>query len=268
MLGLGIWASTQDTEYKHLTGNLYVTITYISVASFIFITGFLGACAIVTLKQGLLKVYFGFVFTLFLAELAIAIYIYLERDKIPGFIQSNWNSTTDSTRILIQDKLKCCSFQPVITMHPSSDDVSCFVDKDKTNSRLKDCYNVLRDWVDTNYIILATCSTLVASIEMFVLAGTCRLITNIETGDTLIKQTRVMPFNPEMSAVSGSNKRKSHRLAGQKQEIREVDEDDIEEISLGESDKRTAAVLQSMNTVERKKWAKHNKRYKSVFSQD
>ena len=101
--------------------------------------------------------------------------------------------------------------------------------------------------------------------QMFVLAGTCRLIANLETGDTLIKQTRVMPFNPEMSEASGSNKRRGRRLAGQKQDTRE-DEDDIEEISLGEGDKGSAAIIGRSTTTERKSWAKHNKKYKSVFS--
>ena len=36
-------------------------------------------------------------------------------------------------------QLKCCSLQPVITMHPSSEDTSCFIDKDKTKPRLTVC---------------------------------------------------------------------------------------------------------------------------------
>jgi len=207
MLGLGIWVTTQDTEYKHLAGNLYVTIGYIVLASFVFVIGFLGACGILLMKQNLLKVYFALMLLLLMMELGIAIYIYVEKDKIQDHIAENWNKTSDEARIIIQQEFNCCGIKPVNLKHQSSSHKSCFVDQDKTNERLKDCYTHLMDWIKENHIILATCSVIVAVLQMFILGGTCRLIAEIESGDRSVKRTRVVPLNIQQNNPRQENTR-------------------------------------------------------------
>lgn len=202
MLGLGIWVTTQDTEYKHLAGNQNVTIGYIVLSSFVFITGFIGSCGIILMKDNLLRAYFAFMLILLLAELGVAIYLYVEKDQIQDHIATNWDETTDEVRILIQEKFECCGLSPVNLNHKSSSDKSCFVDDNPGNKRLKDCYTNLMDWIKRNHVILATCSVIVAVLQMLILGGTCRLIAAIESGDRTVRRTRVVPINVQPIAVA------------------------------------------------------------------
>lgn len=117
----------------------------------------------------------------------------------------------------------------------------------------------------------AISSLFLYDLQMFVLAGTCRLLAKIETADRLtIRQNRVKPFNPEIAAAGGTNRRQNRLKAGQGQypQDDEVSYDDsIEEISLAESEPAKAPVLQS-STIERKTWAKHHSRYTTVFTRN
>lgn len=202
MLGLGIWVTTQDTEYKHLAGNQNVTIGYIVLSSFVFITGFIGSCGIILMKDNLLRAYFAFMLILLLAELGVAIYLYVEKDQIQDHIATNWDETTDEVRILIQEKFECCGLSPPNLNHKSSSDKSCFVDDNPGKKRLKDCYTYLMDWIKKNHVILATCSVIVAVLQMLILGGTCRLIAAIESGDRTVRRTRVVPINVQPIAVA------------------------------------------------------------------
>ncbi|KXJ29024.1 tetraspanin-8 [Exaiptasia diaphana] len=197
MLGISIWVYTQDNEYKHISKNTTASACFIALSVLVFIIGFLGTCAILLLKSGLLKFYFTMITILLLIELAGAIYLYLQQDKIQGFIHKNWNETEDKTRILIQEKLKCCSMKPVITTHASSNDPSCFETVDGDQVRLKDCYSELIDWLKRNVVVLATCAVVLASIQMFLLASSCRLLASIESGDRMIKQVKVRPMDEQ-----------------------------------------------------------------------
>ncbi|XP_078362023.1 23 kDa integral membrane protein-like isoform X2 [Oculina patagonica] len=259
MLGLGIWVTTQDTEYKHLAGNLYVTIGYIILSSFVFIIGFMGACGILLLKDNLLRVYFALMLVLLLAELGVAIYLYVEKDKIQDHITSNWNKTSDEARIIIQKEFECCGLKPVNLEHKSSFDKSCFVDQNTTKERLKDCYTHLMDWIKANHVILATCSAIVAALQLLILGGTCRLIAEIESGDRFVKRTRVVPINVQQNAQRQPQVQQTHpgprpqqaaATTSQQQSINADDDSEIEE-------KRSTA---------RKNWAKVNPKYNAVFS--
>lgn len=256
MVGLGIWIKTQDTEYRHLAGNLYVTIGYIVLSAFVFIIGFLGACGILLMKQNLLRVYFALMLVLLMVELGIAIYLYLEKDKIQDHIGSNWNETSDEARIIIQQEFQCCGLKPLNLEHKSSSDKSCFVDNDKTNNRLKDCYTHLMDWIKKNHIILATCSVIVAALQLFILGGTCRLIADIESGDRLVKRTRVVPINVKPRGQTQENTQQAS--AGMKPQQASTSKGHREDSDEFEEEPRS--------TIARKNWAKVNPKYNSVLS--
>ncbi|KAJ7374164.1 hypothetical protein OS493_009506 [Desmophyllum pertusum] len=253
MLGLGIWVTTQDTEYKHLAGNLYVTIGYIVLSSFVFIIGFMGACGILLLKETVLRVYFALMLVLLLAELGVAIYLYVEKDKIQDHITTNWNNTSDEARIIIQNEFECCGLKPVTLEHKSSSDKSCFVNKDTTKERLKDCYTHLMDWIKTNHVILATCSVIVAALQMLILGGTCRLISEIESGDRFVKRTRVVPFNNQQNAPRQSHVQQTNPQQAAASNVQQNHSEDSEDGSRS-------------SRIERKNWAKVNPKYNAVFS--
>lgn len=273
MLGVGIWVTTQETEYKHLAGNMYVTIGYIVLSSFVFMIGFMGACGILLLKKTLLRVYFALMLLLLVMEIGVAIYLYIEKDKISDHISANWNQTSDEARITIQNEFGCCGLKPLVLEHKSSSDKSCFVDKDTTKERLKDCYTHLMDWIKANYIILATCSAVVAALQLLILGGTCRLISEIESGDRFVKRTRVVPFNVQQNAqrqpqVQRANRDQSPRSNPQQPSTAtasatataatstKVQRNNANDDSEDGSRKGTA----------RKNWAKVNPKYNPVFS--
>ncbi|PFX20674.1 tetraspanin-9-like isoform X1 [Stylophora pistillata] len=284
MLGLGIWITTQDTEYKHLAGNLYVTIGYIVLSSFVFIIGFVGSCGILLMKDNLLKMYFALMFVLLLAELGVAIYLYIEKDKIPDHIATNWNKTTDEARINIQKEFECCGLKPQNLNHKSSSDKSCFVDNDPEKGRLEDCYTHLMDWTKKNHIILATCSVIVAVMQMLILGGTCRLIAQIESGDRMVTQTRVVPLNIQPIDVRQMQMQhwnpgpiNAQPMAVRQIQMQQWNPGTIPQPARAEAEEvrqsNTATPLSEdsedgplRSTITRKKWAKIHPKYNPVFS--
>ncbi|XP_020623653.1 CD63 antigen-like isoform X3 [Orbicella faveolata] len=274
MLGVAIWVTTQDTEYKHLAGNLYVTIGYIVLSSFVFIIGFMGACGILLLKKTLLRVYFGLMLLLLLMELGVAIYLYIEKDKISDHITANWNQTSDEARIIIQKEFECCGLKPLNLEHKSSSDKSCFVDNDTTKERLKDCYTHLMDWIKANHIILATCSAIVAALQLLILGGTCRLISEIESGDRFVNRTRVVPFNVHQNAqhlpqVQQANPGSNPHPNPQKAATVTAAAAALTAASSSKAQRNNAnddSEDGSRKSTARKNWAKVNPKYNAVFS--
>ncbi|XP_029185331.2 tetraspanin-9-like isoform X1 [Acropora millepora] len=262
MLGLGIWVTTQDTEYKHLAGNLYVTAGYIVLSSFVFIIGFLGACGILLLKPALLKVYFALMLLLLLSELALAVYMYVEKDKIQEHIASNWNETSDDVRIIIQKEFKCCGLTPLNLEHQSSSDQSCFEDNDESKERLEDCYKKLLDWIGENHVILASSAVTVAVLQMFILGGTCRLVTEIQTGDRSVRRIRVAPQrnqghqiphrSPGQQVLNQSGVATPQEDGGENRKPRHKDSSDFED--------------GSRTKITRKGWAKRSVRQSSILN--
>lgn len=284
MLGLGIWITTQDTEYKHLAGNLYVIIGYIVLSSLVFITGFLGSCGILLMKDNLLKMYFALMLILILAELGVAIYLYIEKDKIADHIFTNWNETTDEVRIIIQKKFECCGLKPLNINHKSSSDKSCFVGNDPEKEKLKDCYTELMDWIKQNHVILATCSVIVAVLQMLILGGTCRMIAEIESGDRMVKRTRVVPIN--IQPIDVRQIQMQNRYPGpinaQPMAVRQIQMQQWNQGTIPQPDRAEAEEVRQSNTatplsedsedgplrstIARKKWAKIHPKYNPVFS--
>ncbi|XP_031570782.1 leukocyte surface antigen CD53-like [Actinia tenebrosa] len=195
MLGLSIWVYSKETEFDHMASDKTASACYLALSVLLFVIGFLGSCAILLLKPSLLKIYFSFIMTILLAELSVSLYLYFEQDKIKGFVEKNWNATNDATRTLIQEKFECCSMDPVITSHSSSEDSSCYEkNADNTMARRRDCYTQLLSWVKRNNIALATSAVLVALIQVFLLASSCRLLATIDSGDRMIRQIKVRPL--------------------------------------------------------------------------
>ena len=89
-------------------------------------------------------------------------------------------------------------------------------------------------------------------LQMFVLAGTCHIIANLESGN-LVKQTRVVPFNGQTNKNSSKHTR---RLAGQ----RPPSESSNAEADFEEEE------LPLERTTDRKAWAKRDPKYEAVFS--
>ncbi|XP_068679405.1 tetraspanin-9-like isoform X2 [Montipora capricornis] len=264
MLGLGIWITTQDTEYKHFAGNLYVTVAYIVLSSLVFIVGFLGACGILLLKQTLLRVYFTLMLMLLMIEVGLAIYIYIEKDKIPDHIAANWNKTTDESRIIIQQEFNCCGLTPLTLEHQSSSHKSCFVNGNKTSDvRLKDCYAKLMDWIKENHVILATCAVTVAVLQMFILGGTCRLLSEIESGDRTVKRIRVVPQNHPMPQMS---ERAGHDQESFKQTPEETTPPQDRKQKRPQPQDSVDLVDGRRHSTTRKNWAKENRRPNSILS--
>ncbi|XP_074635804.1 tetraspanin-9-like isoform X4 [Acropora palmata] len=262
MLGLGIWVTTQDTEYKHLAGNLYVTVGYIVLSSIVFIIGFLGACGILLLKPALLKVYFVLMLLLLLSELGLAVYMYVEKDKIQEHIATNWNKTSDDVRIIIQKEFKCCGLTPLNLEHQSSSDKTCFEDNDKSKERLEDCYQKLLDWIGENHVILASSAVTVAVLQMFILGGTCRLLTEIQSGDRSVRRIRVAPQrnqghqipqrSPGQQDLNQSGVATPKEDGGHNRKPRHKDSSDFED--------------GSRTKVTRKSWAKRSVRKSSILT--
>lgn len=267
MLGVGIWVTTQETEYKHLAGNKYVTIGYIVLSSLVFIIGFIGACGILLLKKTVLRVYFALMLLLLLMELGVAIYLYIEKDKISDHITANWNASSDEARIIIQNKFECCGLKPLILEHKSSSDKSCFVDKDPLKERLKDCYTHLKDWIKANHIILATCSAIVAALQMLILGGTCRLISEIESGDRFVKRTRVVPFNVQQNAQRLPQVQRANRDPNPDPNPRQPSTATAASSSkVQRNNTNDDSEDGSRKSTARKNWAKVNPKYNPVFS--
>lgn len=102
---------------------------------------------------------------------------------------------------------------------------------------------------------------------MFILGGTCRLISTIESGDRSVRRTRVVPINiqqnlprqdtsTQVSNGQGNVKGKSDTAQSQQvgtgQVLQRRDSDDFEDGGRG--------------THGRRNWAKVNPKYNSVLS--
>ncbi|XP_032225547.1 23 kDa integral membrane protein isoform X2 [Nematostella vectensis] len=250
MLGLAIWVTSEETEYNHVTGNLAASITYIAMSSILFITGCLGVCALLYMNPCLLKTYFSFMLILVVAEVTIAVYLLIEKDKIEDYITSNWNNTDDETRILIQTKLLCCGMKPLTTSHSSSSDKSCYEGMNKaTGTRLTDCYSKLTQWIQNNYVVLASVAVVVAVAELFILASTCRLLSKTESNDRQIRQVKVAPApnTSTMKQTYGNTKREASRP----REITSQEQSDGQMVLEDEAPRKT-----------RREWAKKGHRHR------
>lgn len=103
--------------------------------------------------------------------------------------------------------------------------------------------------------------------QMLILGGTCRLISEIESGDRFVKRTRVVPFNVQQNAQRLPQVQRANRDPDPRQNPRQpstataassskVQHNNTNDDSEDGSRKNTA----------RKNWAKVNPKYNPVFS--
>ena len=107
---------------------------------------------------------------------------------------------------------------------------------------------------------------------MFILGGTCRLLSEIESGDRAVKRTRVVPINIQQSDPRQRNRKLTNTGPANNEQGRSGPTN-------GETKpKRTGDHIPSRrrdaddfedgtrNTTTRKNWAKVNPKYNSVLS--
>ena len=99
--------------------------------------------------------------------------------------------------------------------------------------------------------------------QMLILGGTCRLISEIESGDRFVKRTRVVPFNVQQNAQRLPQVQRANRDPNPRQpstataaSSSKVQHNNTNDDSEDGSSKNTA----------RKNWAKVNPKYNPVFS--
>ena len=99
--------------------------------------------------------------------------------------------------------------------------------------------------------------------QMLILGGTCRLISEIESGDRFVKRTRVVPFNVQQNAQRLPQVQRANRDPNPRQpstataaSSSKVQRNNTNDDSEDWSRKGTA----------RKNWAKVNPKYNPVFS--
>ena len=108
-------------------------------------------------------------------------------------------------------------------------------------------------------LIIITLLCYFKNFQMLILGGTCRLISEIESGDRLVKRTRVVPFNVQQNAQRQPQEQQTNpgprpqlaATAARKDQPSNPDDDSEDE------ERRSTA---------RKNWAKVNPKYNAVFS--
>ena len=107
---------------------------------------------------------------------------------------------------------------------------------------------------------------------MFILGGTCRLLSEIESGDRTVKRTRVVPINSQQSDSRQRNRKLTSTGQANNEKGRPGptnDEPKPQQAGAHILSRRRDADDDEdgmRNTTARKKWAKINPKYNSVLS--
>lgn len=105
---------------------------------------------------------------------------------------------------------------------------------------------------------------------MLILGGTCRLISEIESGDRFVKSTRVMPFNVQQNAQRlpqvqranpGPNPRQAATVTAAAAVSTAASSSEVQHNSANDDSEDG-----SKKGIARKNWAKVNPKYNAVFS--
>lgn len=103
--------------------------------------------------------------------------------------------------------------------------------------------------------------------QMLILGGTCRLISEIESGDRFVKRTRVVPFNVQQNAQRLPQVQRANRDPNPHPNPRQPSTATAASSSkVQRNNTNDDSEDGSRNSTARKNWAKVNPKYNPVFS--
>jgi len=211
VLALGIWMKVQLYIYIELTTEYYTEAPYVLIGTGcgIIIIGFLACMCTSKGKPVLIYMFAGFLFIVFIAELAVGVAGFVYRGKIEegfsaGLDQALLNYGTDESAAEafdgIQETLNCCgkdSYEDWFTVDWSgsgastSVPASCCIEEGCANAPLnvatanstiytQGCYTLVTDFMRTNFAIIGGVAVGFAFIQFFGSLLACALAKNIK----------------------------------------------------------------------------------------
>ncbi|CAI9547520.1 unnamed protein product, partial [Staurois parvus] len=218
ILGFGIWILVDKTSFIAV---LQSSSHSINVGSYILIAiggvtmvmGFLGCVGAVNEIRCLLALYFIFLLIILIAQVAVGVFIYFQRDQLKNEMstiidelivtynpEDNVNSNAEITWDYIQHTLQCCGWKgyqnwtknPSVSNHTDTFPCSCvqnsnssygFCNATASNLYQSGCENQVESWLKDNLgIILGVCVA-VAVIELMGLILSMCLCRKIQNED-------------------------------------------------------------------------------------
>jgi len=217
-IGLGfmvsiVWLMIKSSYYDAITGSKILDIGCVAFAVFVCFTSIVGCFGLCGDRHHLLKLFVVFLFILLVLKVAAIVLWFTHNDKFEDFARNNWDKVSDTSRIIIQEKLSCCSMKGISVNHSSTNDPSCYENRNvSAGLQKRDCFTGLKSWLNENkMIILGTASGVILTEIFIIILVYYTLCAHFEDGN---KRNRVIPIT-----VAGHTER---RLAGDVQ-LRDMD---------------------------------------------
>ncbi|KAL9964862.1 hypothetical protein ACROYT_G028563 [Oculina patagonica] len=210
LLGVGIWARIQFSDYMNLSSHDYSTACYVLIGAGVIVTiiGFLGCCGALKEQGCMLKTFAVILGFLFLVELGGSITGYVFRHKIKSGFSEGLNSSLyhykeDGFKQAwdgLQLKLECCGSQNYTDwfykkwtteeMENTSVPESCCA-KTEANCNInvtshpdtvysKGCYNAAVTFFEDKLLIIGGVALGIAVFQLIGVALSCCLASNIQ----------------------------------------------------------------------------------------
>lgn len=208
ILGVGIYVKVSLDELTKLNvshDTLYMSAIFlISLGCIVFVVGLLGCCGSLTQNKCMLVLYFTLVTIIFLGEIALAIFVYVEKDSVSQSIKDQFTECMEKyddqdetickdTIDSLQSVLHCCGESSpsdwmnqtkYLTNPPKS---CCINEQDDTclyNAAYKDgCYTTISTLVNNNAKYIGLGALGVAIVELLGMSLACYLRTYINKRD-------------------------------------------------------------------------------------
>lgn len=169
----------------------------ISLGSVVFLLGLLGAVGSCFKNKCLLSLYLSLNILFLLAQVALLVYILIEKDQIKSRIPSVWKDLNNKIKFSIQDRFNCCGYlsgDEWETNYPQS----CFNDT-STNTTATIWTTVCRDsifnYLEENVIYAIVLTGIVILLEVLQVVVTCLLIREVTSTHDNHETGRVNPGN-------------------------------------------------------------------------
>lgn len=210
LLGVGIWARVQFSDYMKLSSHDYSTACYVLIGAGVFVTiiGFLGCCGALKEQVCMLKTFAVILGILFLVELGGSITGYVFRHKIKSGFSEGLDAAlgdykekgfTDAWDGL-QSKLHCCgsaNYTDWFYRDWSSEEVGnfsvpkscCVKEADNCNKNVtthpdtiyhKGCYDAAVNFFEDKLLIIGATALGIALFQIIGVALSCCLASNLQ----------------------------------------------------------------------------------------
>jgi len=201
LVGIGIYVRVAKPDFIDLAETLSTNSKYVTsgnlmlvVGAIVLIVAFLGCCGACSENQCMLLMFFNFLTIIFILELAIGIYGFVNKSELEDTLQKDFedaikykykNGTTDSvikkTIDKFQEQFECCGYNSWFDWRLSSyyndtrlipascckvKSATCPSQEDPDEYYSKGCFNEVVEFMKDNVYVVAACGIAFAVIQI------------------------------------------------------------------------------------------------------